>query len=1027
MVTTMSFAQDRTVSGKVTSAEDGSTLPGVNVVLKGTTNGAVTDIDGNYKLTVPEEGGTLTFSFIGLVSQDVEIGSRSVIDMGMESDIQQLSEVVVSALGVERETKALGYSVQSVDANDITQAKETNLVNALAGRVAGVQVTGSSGGVGASSRIVLRGPNSITGNNQPLFIIDGVPIDNSSRGNSGSGGGTDYGNGAGEINPDDVESMTVLKGPNAAALYGSRASNGVILITTKSGKGSTGIGVSVNHSTTFENPLRLPDFQNSYGQGASATSFEWIDGSAGDGGVDESWGPPLDVGLEFVQWTSDGQYPEPWESKPDNLKDFLETGVTNSTNVSLTGGDDKGNFRLSLGNLAQTGMMYNTDLTRRNLGMNAGYNMSDKLRAEFNVNYMNQHSDNRPVTGYNGQNPIQQFIWSGRNVDYAALKDYENLPISRAGNSAGLAPINWNTRFQNNPYWSADNVINNQQKDRVYGNVRFTYQLTDFLSLMGRTGMDYWTEDRERIRAKGVDNAPNGYYQRQSFTRKEVNSDFLLMFNKTYGDIAVTANFGGTVRVDDFYSLTGTAPELELPGVYNLSNVKSGVLPTTSNFLSKKKVNSLYGSAQLGFRGYLFLDLTARNDWSSTLPDGENSYFYPSANLSAVVTDIFDIQSNILSFLKVRGGWAQVGSDTGPYNLVQTNVYGASFGSVLAPTVSTTLKNPELRPEITTSIEAGIDARFWGGRLNLDFTYYSTSTIDQIIPITISGASGYTSRFTNIGEMTNTGIELQLNGTIIDSDIKWDMYVNFAKNTNEVVSLAPGITQLPLGGQWNVQVLAKEGQPYGTLFGPGYEKDPNGNTINTNGIPNIDSEFREIGNVMPDFTGGIGTSVSWKGFKLDALVDGKFGGDIYSMTYTWGRYAGVLEETMLGREGGLVGPGVVDNGDGTFSPNTVVVPAKVYNQSAYSNSIAESSIFDATYVKLRHVTLGYTFNNSLFGNFPMRDLQVSIVGRNLALLYSTVPHIDPETAFSSSNGDLGQEFGQLPSARSVGFNVSFKF
>ena len=1026
----MAFAQDRTVSGKVTSGEDDSAIPGVNVVVKGTTTGAVTDLDGNFKLLVPADGGTLIFSFIGFVAQEVEIGSRSVIDIQLATDVQQLSEIVISALGVERETKALGYSVQTVDAESMTQARETNLINALHGKVAGVNITGSSGAVGASSRIVLRGPNSITGTNSPLFIVDGVPIDNSARGNAGSGGGTDYGNGAGELNPDDIESLTVLKGPNAAALYGSRASNGVILITTKSGKGSKGIGVSVNHTTTFENPLRLPDFQNSYGQGASANSFEWIDGSAGDGGVDESWGPPLDVGLEFVQWTSDGQFPEPWVSKPDNLKDFLETGVTNSTNVSLTGGDDNGNFRLSVGNLSQTGMMYNTDLTRRSLSMAAGYNLSDKLRAEFTTSYMNQKSDNRPVTGYNGQNPIQQFIWSGRNVDYAALKDYRNLPISRAGNGAGIAPINWNTRFQNNPYWSADNVINNQLKDRLYGNVRFTYQITDYLSIMGRTGMDYWTEDRERIRAQGTDNNPNGYYQRQSFTRKEVNSDFLLTFNKDFNEFAVNVLFGGNLRADRAYQVIGTAPELELPNVYNLSNVKSGVLVTTSNFTSRKKVHSLYGSAQIAWRNYLFLDLTARNDWSSTLPEENNSYFYPSVNVSAVVSDIFEFQSDILSFLKVRGGWAEVGSDTGPYNLVQTMAFGTKFGSVLSPTVSGTLLNPELRPEITSSFEAGLDARFFKGRLNLDFTYYSTATTDQIIPISISSASGYDQRLTNIGEMTNNGIEIQLGGTIIDGEFTFDMYANFAKNTNKVVSLAEGLDQLILGGQWSVDIQARPGQPYGTLFGPAFQKDSNGNIINVNGIPQIDTEFKPIGNITPDFTGGIGATLTWKGIRLDALVDGKFGGDIYSMTYTWGRYAGILEETLLGREGGLVGPGVMLDpaGDGTtYIPNDVVVPAKVYNQLAFSNSIAESSIFDATYVKLRHVTLGYTFNNSLFGNFPIEELQVSIVGRNLALLYSKVPHIDPETAFSTANADLGQEFGQLPSARSVGFNVSFKF
>jgi len=1030
MAVTMSFAQERTVSGKVTAVDDGSALPGVNVVVKGTTTGTVTDVDGNYKLVIPSENSTLVFSFIGLATEQVVVGSRSVIDVQMTSDVTQLSEVVVTAFGVEREEKALGYAVQSVDGSELTKAREPNVVNSLAGKIAGVQITNGSGAVGSSSRIVLRGASSITGNNQPLFVVDGVPISNTTPGNSSPFGGTDFGNGAADVNPDDIETITVLKGPNAAALYGSRASNGVILITTKSGKGSQGIGLSVNSSTQFERPLKLPDFQNSYGQGASSDYFQWIDGSAGDGGVDESWGPPLDVGLDFVQWTSNGEYPEPWVSQPDNVKDFFETGVTLTNNVSLTGANDNGNFRLSITNLDQTGTLPNTDYSRQNYSMNAGYNLTNKLRGDFSANYVRGHSDNRPSLGYTGQNPIQQFIWSGRNVDFAALENYKDLPISTAGLGAGISPVNWNTRFQNNPYWASDNIINSLDRDRVFGNLRISYKINDNLSVFARTGIDYYTDEQTRIRAQGVESTTNGngFFSKLASTREEINSDFLISFNKAISEnFHLTLNAGGNQLRQRLKQLSGTAPELELPGVYNLSNVKSGVNVLTSDFSTNKRINSLYGSGQFAFKNYLFLDFTARNDWSSTLPEDNNSYFYPSVTLSAVISDILAIDSDLLSFLKIRGGWAQVGSDTSPYQLTQTFAFGSSWGSILEPTEGDRLLNPELKPEITTSFEAGLDARFLDGRILLDVTYYDSKSSDQIIPIQITGASGYLSRNANIGEISNKGIELQLSGDVVrKGDFGWNMALNFARNVNEVVELAPGLDQLTLGGQWNVNVEARVGQPYGALFGPAFKRSPDGDIIHDKGLPETDETFQVIGNVTPQWTGGINNTFTFKGVLLNVLIDGKYGGDMYSMTTTWGRYSGVLEETIFGRETGIVGVGVIDNGDGTFSENDVIVPAEDYNKAAYSNSIAESSIFDATYFKLRQVQLGYTLPNSVIGKLPFRDVTVSVVGRNLALLYSTVPHVDPESAFSSSNGNQGLEFGQIPSNRSLGFNISFK-
>jgi len=1033
LYSSLAIAQVRTVTGRVTTQDNElGPMPGVNVVLKGTTSGTVTDSDGKFSLSVPETGGVLIFSFIGFKTVEVIVNEKSIIDVTLSPDAQELAEVVVTAFGVQQQKKALGYAVQEVSGDQFTKARDQNILNSLSGKIAGAQITSSSGGVGSSTRIVLRGASSITGNNEPLYVVDGIPISNRSTGNSGNGGGTDFGNGAGDINPDDVESITVL-GPNAASLYGSRASNGVILITTKSGKGTKGIGISINTSVQFDRPMRLPDWQNSYGQGASNTFFQFIDGSNGDEGVDESWGMPLDIGLEAVQFTSNGQYAEPWVSHPNNMNDFFNTGVLSTTNIGLDGSSDKGHFRLSLTNLDQTGTLPNTDYRRKTVALNAGLNLTQKLSTDFSANYVKGQSDNRPTTGYNSQNPIQQFIWSGRNVDFQALKDYKNLPIATTGLGAGLSPLNWNNRFQNNPYWQAYNVVTGNNRDRLFGNIRVNYKINDWISFFVRSGVDYYTEAQTRIRAKGdvSTNNGNGFFQEYTETNLESNTDFLISFRSPeINNFVVSSTLGGNMRDEKFSQLSGTAQELELPGVYNLSNVRSGVALQTANFNSKKRVNSLYGSINLAYRNYLFLDFTARNDWSSTLPSNNSSYFYPGVSLSATLSDIFEIESKSLSFLKVRGSWVQVGSDTGPYSLIQTFGFRNPWGSVLSPTENNSLLNPQLKPEITTSIEAGVESNWFSGRLNGTVTLYQKTTNDQIIPVQISGASGYTSRNTNIGEMVNKGVEIQLSGSPVKltNGFEWSVGLNWARNINEVTSLAPDLDALNLGGQWNVSVQARVGETYGSLFGPGFVKDPNGNIVHgSNGLPLTDPTYRVLGNVTPQWIGGITNNFSFKGINLNVVMDGRYGGDVYSMTTTWGRYSGVLEETLFGRETGIVGDGVLANGDGTFRPNDIVVDAEKYNKAAYSNEVAESSIFDGTFLKLRQVQLGYRIPNKVFSKLPIREVTVSIVGRNLALLYATIPHIDPETSFSSGNGNQGLEFGQIPTNRSIGFNINVKF
>jgi TonB-linked SusC/RagA family outer membrane protein len=1043
-----SWAQERTVSGKVTSIEDGATLPGVNVVLKGTTTGTVTDIDGNFKLSVPSEGGTIVFSFIGLATEEVAIGARSVIDIQMSPDVKQLSEVVVTAFGQEREKKALGYSVQNLSGDNITKAKETNIVNSLSGQIAGVQVTNGSGSAGSSSRIVLRGASSLTGENQPLFVVDGIPINNQNLGGGGpfgasstSAGGADFPNGAADINPDDVESVSVLKGANAAALYGSRAANGVILITTKSGKKTKGIGVSINSSMQFQKPLRLPSYQNSYGGGYDSKTYRWIDGTSGSGGQDESWGPALDKGLNFVQWqdyNGEGQpydNPSPFVSHPDNVRDFFETGTVVSNNVALSAGSETANFRLSVTNMQQDGMVYNTGLERNTIALSAGANFSDKLSASTSVNYIKSESENISGGGYDNNNPMQQFTWFQRQVDIGALKDYNNLPLAASNTSARFTPVSWNTNFNNNPYWVLDNNTQGFDKNRMIGNIRLNYQFTDELSVMVRTGIDFFTDLQEIKRAKNSNDFPNGYYQEFDRTYYEYNTDFLLNYDKDINEtFGFAAALGGNLRREYKSRNVLTANELQIPGTYTIAN--SSVPIVATNFDSQKEVQSLYGTAQLRFLNAIFLDLTARNDWSSTLPADNNSYFYPSASLSGVISDLIDLQSDILSFAKVRASWAQVGADTEPYEL--NDVFGFRNkwnGSVLEATAGTDdlttdkLKNPLLKPEITTSIEVGADLKFLSNRLGVDFTYYSSTSEDLIVDIDVSGASGYTQLVGNVGEMTNKGIELQLYGSPIQTnDFQWEIRVNYAKNKNEVVSLG-GAENLRLGGQWNADVIATPGQAYPSLFGPDFQRDPNGNIIHKNGIPQKDATSKVLGTVAPDWTGGIINNISYKGISLGVLVDAKIGGDVYSMTNAWGRYAGILEETLIGREVGLIGEGVMNIGSDdapNYVPNNVVVSAIDYNHNAFGNSIVAGSVFDASYVKLREITLGYTFPKALIQNTPFQSISVSFVGRNLALLYSNVPHIDPETAFSNDNAQ-GIEHAQLPSARNLGFNISLKF
>ena len=1024
----LTFAQEKTISGTV--SDKSGVLPGVSVLIEGSTKGVETDFDGKYSIEA-NSGDVFVFRYLGYETAKITVAASNIINVTLKEGGELLDEIVITAFGIKRSEKALGYSVQSIKGESMTEARESNITNAISGKIAGVQVTGTSGSVGASSRIVLRGNSSITGNNEPLYVVDGVPISNSSFGGAGAYGGVDLPNGAADINPDDIETITVLKGPNAAALYGLRAGNGVIVITTKKGDASKKFSVSINTNVTMSNPLLLPDYQNSYGQGGDTNHFNYLDGASGGigDGVDESWGPALDAGLEFVQWdsqlTNNGN-PTPWISHPDNVKDFLNTGINISNNVSIT----SGGFRLSIGNSEQEGMVPFTELKKFTVGVSGSLKLGERITASVSLNYFNQDSDNIPITGYNNENPFQQFIWSARQVNFTDLRNWRDFPLAPANTAAAGTPLNWNHNFQNNPYWVLETNRNTFSKDRLIGNVDLTTQLTEDLSLSTKLGVDSFSQFTTNRQAVGSNNAQNGAYAESQRRFEEVNASFLLDYNKNFSeDFSFSLSLGGNHMNRTYDRLSGSLPALELPNLYSLSNLQTGSTASISNYHSDQQINSFYGYGQFSYKDMFFLDFTGRNDWSSILPVANSSFFYPSLQGSVVLSDVFPVlKENNINFLKIRGGWSQVGSTgaLGAYSLNQTfGLSNSGFGNQAS--VPNTQFNPNLKAETVTGVEFGIDAKMFANRLRFSATYYDQKSADLLVPIQVTAATGFTNVWDNIADMSNSGYELQLGGTIIKKeDFSFDIDVNFAQNKNEVTSLGDLDTYV-LGGQWGLSLEARPGQPYGSLVGRDFERTTSGEVIYENGLPLIDSTQKIIGNIAPDWTGGASFSIRYKAFDLSTLIDAKIGGDVHSMTYSWGRYAGTLSETLIGRETGVVGNGVMSDGNGGYVANNVTVSAKSFNQSSYSNSIESSAIFDASYVKLRQVSIGYTLPRKFIENSVIKSLKVSVVGRNLLILHKNTPHIDPETGFSASNGNQGQEFGQYPSARNIGFNINMRF
>lgn len=1064
-----------TITGRVTSSTDQRPLEGISVTVKGGNTGVSTDANGNFALAA-RRGDVLVISGVGFTTTEFPVNA-SVINIQLGDNSEALGEVVVTALGVRRETKKLGYAVQEVKGSELDKARETNFVSGLAGKVAGLQVMTSPSGVGGSARITIRGDKSLDINkNQPLFVVDGVPITNELTGSSGrSFQELDYGNGASMINPDDVETMTVLKGANASALYGSRAANGVIVITTKSGRNSKGIGVSVNTGVTIEDPLVLPDFQRVYGQGNNGL-FSFSDGKSGgtNDGVDESWGPRMDGSLiaQHNSPTSNGYRggdislvddgvlgsaadlaargditPTPFVPGMD-LRKFYETGVTTNTNVAITGANDKGDFRLSYTLLDQKGVIPNTDIGRNTFAFNSGYNFTPKFSARITANYISTKSDNRPNLTYGTESIIYLLhCWMGQHVDLASLKDYW-IP-----GMENRQQYNFNYNYHDNPYFNLFANTNSQKADRLFGNITLRYELADWLNFQVRGGTDFNSELRDRQRAFSTMRFPFGSYREERVRNSETNFDFLVSANKNISQrFSIGVNLGGNKQISRFNNYEVTAPQLLIPGIYSLNNTRVALV--NSVYDGEKKINSLYGAVQLNYNNYLFLDITARNDWSSaltlprvvdTLGTTDNSYFYPSASLSAVVSDMFTMPTWI-SFAKLRTSLAQVGNDTDPFRF--SSSYGRSdpWGDYPVYVSNSSLLNYNLKPEISTSWEIGLDWRFFGNRLGVDFSYYDINTRNQILPsVPVSITSGNSNRVVNAGKIRNYGYELMLTGRPIDNDnFSWDVIVNWSANRSKVVEFDGNITTYQMAERHGISINATVGNRMGDMYSIGYKKvdDPSSpyfgqQIFNEEGRFVGTDNIIKVGNYNPDWLAGIRNTFTYKNFNFSFLFDTRQGGKLFSETFVVGLEAGQLIETLEGRAdgydlnkpgNGVIGQGVIQNPDGSYRVNDVKLTAREYHQSRTGNrDIPQGAVFDASFVKLREMRIGYTVSPKLLSRVKIRAVNISLVGRNLAV-WSDVPHIDPETS-SLSNGTIipGVESVGMPTTRSVGFNLGFNF
>lgn len=1054
----VTFAQEAlTVTGTVTD-DNGMPLPGVNVLVKGTDRGTQTDFDGKYSLEV-SQGEILVFSYLGMATAEYPVSSVTTIDVVMKPDAAQLEEVVVTALGISREKRSLGYATEEVSGAEVNTAKEGNFINSLSGKVSGLDIKKSST-LGGSSNIIIRGYTSLTGNNQPLFVVDGVPISNqnTNTGDQQTGrGGYDYGNAAMDINPDDIASVNVLKGAAASALYGSRAANGVIIITTKTGRKNEALGVTISSGVTFSNVdlSTFTKYQKEYGAGygpywESADGYFNVADVDGDGTDDlvvpfvddASFGARFDPSLMVFQW--DAFYPEspnylqatPWVAAENGPESIFRTGVSYNHSISLDGGTDKSTYRLGYTLYDQEGILPNSNITRNTVDAKATHDFTDKLTAEFTGTYTNTDGKGRYGTGYSGTNIFQSLRqWNQNNVDFKAQRDaYFATGRNITWNYADALGGNFTPIYTDNPYWQLYENYQSDTRDRLYGNFNINYEFTDWFNAMARVSMDTYTDLREERRNVGSNGV--SHYRRFDSNYKEINYDLLLNFDYDLSeDLNLAGILGATARRLDSRSMrASTTGGLVIPGLYSLSNSQN-LLEAPGEAVSELHTNGYFASVSFGYRNMLFLDATGRVDESSSLPEEDNTYFYPSVSTSFVFSSLID--QDWLSFGKFRANYAEVGNYAPPLSVHDVYASPTNFITPLY-SVSSTANNPNLKNETTKSWEVGLEMEFFDRRLGFDVAAYQSNSIDQLMPVTVSAATGYTSRWVNAGEIENKGLELSLHASPVRTDdFNWTINANWYKNESEVISLYGGNQNLQMAAlQGGITINATVGEPYGTIWGTNFTFVDGQRVIDpVTGRFVVDATPQVIGDINPDWKAGISNSFSYKDVSLSFLIDIQEGGSVFSLD-TWYSYAtGVPANTVgtndlgnpmrnpISQGGGIVLEGV--HPDGT--PNTTRTDMSTYaNAIGYGYAPNAFHTYDASFVKLREVTLSYSLPESLTTPLNLTDITLSAVGRNLWIIDKNIPYSDPEAGLSSGNIQ-GYQSGAIPTAREYGFNVRLQF
>ncbi|SDL64248.1 TonB-linked outer membrane protein, SusC/RagA family [Daejeonella rubra] len=1039
------FAQQNNIvlKGVVVDSKDGEGLAGISITDAGRRSLGVTGMDGSFTLNIPK-GTSVSFSMIGYTTfSKIYNAGESNINIQLEQSTSALNEVVVTALGIKREQKALGFATQTLKENALNDARSNNWVGALSGKVAGLNIVTPGSGPVNSSKIILRGETSMNSdNNGALIVLDGVPVGggltSSGVGNAyGAGSGNDvpvdFGNGISDINPDDIESVTVLKGASAAALYGSRAANGALIITTKSGvKKNKGIGVSLNSNYSYNDILRWPDMQYEYGQGTGTTirpnsQLYYSYGASADGastsGTSSAYGPRFN-GQSYFQYdpVTGGQSATrlPWVPYTNNRSDFFRTGSTLTNSVSFDGGSENASARASITHSKNEWIMPNTGYERLTAALSLNFKLSPKLRINSKVNFTNKTSDNLPATGYNNQSLSYFMIFQNPNVD---LDWYR--PIWKPGLEQ-IDQIHPFSSFIDNPFLIAYEMTNAVNNYKTVANMSATYDFTKKLSLMVRSGFDMLNEDRDQRRPFSTANFQKGYLRQQNIFNFEINTDVLLTY-KTRLNKDFEASFsGGANALNRRYTgVNGTVEGLIIPAVYKLSNGQSNPLMNT-NYLNKK-VQSIYGFASFSWKDRIFLDVTGRNDWSSTLPIQNNSFFYPSVSSSFILNELFQLPTAV-TYAKLRLSAAQVGNDTDPYKT--SKYYGISDFPASA-SVPTTLHNATFKPEITTSYEAGLEYNLFKSRFTMDLTFYSNTTKNQILDVPLDPTTGYSRAVLNAGVVRNKGIELLVGGKPVKTkNFSWTSTVNWSKNDNEVLELAEGLTdKQDIGYGGNATIQARVGGTTGDIYGFGFVRAPDGQIVyNTTGLPARPGQIQYIGKAYADWRGGLSNEFQYKNYRFSFLFDGQYGGMIYSQTHHKMAEQGKLSSTLKGREEGfIVGEGVVAGAGGLYTANTKQVAPAAFYGDYYRRANVESNSFDASFIKLREVRLEYGIPAKFIKKLKLNQASLALYGRDLAII-SDFPMFDPETAALNGSTILpGVEMGQMPSTRTFGMNLTVKF